>query len=162
MNKNDLILYLSQDGISVEDKVKYFRQLYNKVSKEVGIRNESYFRDKLADELNGDVEVEVINGYVDIITDDEIIEVKRMKRWKQAIGQIMVYGLHLDNYKKRIHLIDDLSNYNRWLIEDACRELDIKVTFEKDPVLERVYDYLGDVVNNIVNKSEVEIISDII
>lgn len=78
------------------------------------------------------------------MTDTEIIEVKKLKNWKQAIGQIMVYGLYLDNYSKRIHLIDDLSDNNRYLIDDACRELGIKVTYEKAPFLEEVYNRICD------------------
>jgi hypothetical protein len=43
-------------------------------------------------------------GYVDILTDLEVIEVKAANRWKEAVGQIMVYRLFYPNHAPRIHL----------------------------------------------------------
>lgn len=142
--KRELVSELKDNNISVKERLDYFNKLYKKVRKEVGIRKESYFRDKLADELGGETEVEVLNGFIDVATEDEIIEVKRKNRWKHAVGQVMVYGVYRENLDKRIHLIDDLSDCNEWLIEDACNRLGIKVSYEKDPVLEEIKNKIGE------------------
>lgn len=130
-------------NISIKEKIEIFEREYNKIRKEQGILKESYFRDRLANKLDGKTEVQIDVGYIDVVTDEEIIEVKRKRRWKQAIGQIQVYGLYIHNKNKRIHLIDDLSDYNDWVIEFSCNELGIKVTFEQDPILKEIYDKLG-------------------
>ena len=59
-------------------------------------------RDKLSKKLNGKREVECSSGIIDIITDEEIIEVKNIKNWKHAIGQIISYELDYINKQKRI------------------------------------------------------------
>lgn len=137
---------LDWSNISVKEKNKEFRRLYKKIGKEIGVTKESYFRDRLADRSNGKTEVRVESGFIDVATDKEIIEVKRKRKWKEAVGQIQVYGLFIRNKERRVHLIDDLSNVNEWIIEYCCRELDIKVTYEKDPVLEEISNKVGNLI----------------
>ena len=150
ITKEEIVEELKQN-ISVSERLEYIEKLYNKARKEVNGLKESYFRDKLADNLeNAETEVEVIGGFIDVLTDDEVIEVKRLSRYKSAIGQVQVYSLYLEGREKIIHLIDDLSNINKYEIDSICNDLGIKVTYEKDPVLEQVYSNI----NNIENKQE--------
>lgn len=58
---------------------------------------ETCFRDKLAQGLQREVEMEACtrSGYIDILIPRKaLIEVKRMRDWKIAIGQIISYGDH--------------------------------------------------------------------
>ena len=61
---------------------------------------------KLHDQLGGKIEVETESGFIDLLTDTEIIEIKKGKNWKQAIGQILIYSSYYPKHTKRIHLFD--------------------------------------------------------
>ncbi|CAN0398671.1 unnamed protein product, partial [Pylaiella littoralis] len=41
---------------------------------------------------------------IDLLTRNEVIEVKHYREWKTAIGQIMSYWYHYPSRTKRIHL----------------------------------------------------------
>ncbi len=69
-------------------------------------------RRKLQNEIGGEAEVPYIAGgngtigYIDLMTDTEIIEVKRCDVWKDVIGQLAIYHQsHQDKYK-RAHLFE--------------------------------------------------------
>jgi hypothetical protein len=54
-----------------------------------------------------DRELKVLVGIADLITEIEVIEVKDIKNWKHAVGQIFAYWYYLENNDKlspRIHL----------------------------------------------------------
>lgn len=95
-------------------------------------RNEAYYRDKLAKQLHGDIEIPTPNGRIDIVTFDSIIEVKQVKRWKDALGQIKAYGRFYPTHQKRIHLFGDRSRVNVAMVEKTCRENAVVVTWEED------------------------------
>ena len=95
-------------------------------------RNESYYRDKLAKSLNGRTEVIVPSGRIDILTSNQIIEVKHIKRWKDAVGQITIYGDSYPNHQKRIHLFGIENNSSIIiLIKEQCQKRNIIATFEE-------------------------------
>lgn len=93
-------------------------------------RNESYYRDKLAKSLNGQIEVQVPTGRIDILTNNQIIEVKHIKRWKGALGQIIVYGDYYPNHQKRIHLFGENDDAQTLLIVQQCQKQNVIATFE--------------------------------
>lgn len=68
--------------------------------------SEATFRDLLAKELKGLTEVSCPAGRIDIVTADEVIEVKVLSgsQWKAAIGQVISYGHCYPKHRKRIHL----------------------------------------------------------
>ncbi len=54
-----------------------------------------------------DRQLKVLVGLADLITETEVIEVKDIKNWKYAVGQIFAYWYYLENNDKlvpRIHL----------------------------------------------------------
>lgn len=67
--------------------------------------NESFYRDILAQSLNGKTEISTPVGRIDVLTDTELIEVKNSKDWKSALGQVMAYSVYHPDKTKRIHLI---------------------------------------------------------
>lgn len=71
----------------------------------MGSRNqEADLQKQLASVLDGRTEVITPVGMIDILTTDEIIEIKTWGEWKSAIGQILSYGFYFPGHKKRIHL----------------------------------------------------------
>jgi hypothetical protein len=94
---------------------------------------ESTIKHRLAKELNGDMEVNTIFGRIDIVTNNEIIEIKHFNQWKHAFGQILSYSKFYVNHNMRLHLfyfknktVDNLKE-----IENYLSEYNIKITIEE-------------------------------
>ena len=103
-----------------------------KINKQKRKRNESYYRDKLAKSLNGQIEITVPTGRIDILTNNQIIEVKHIKKWKAALGQIIVYSDFYPHHQKRIHLFGVENNKTQiLLIIEQCQKQNVIVTFEE-------------------------------
>lgn len=83
---------------------------------------------RLLAELGGEVEVETPVGFVDILTADQVIEIKHAKCWKHAVGQVLMYGRHYPCHAKRIHLFG--TTEPDALIEECCNDYNILVTYE--------------------------------
>jgi len=92
--------------------------------------NESYYRDKLAKFLNGQTEVIVPTGRIDILTRCQIIEVKHISNWKAALGQIIVYGNYYPHHQKRLHLFGENNDALILLIVEQCKKQNVIATFE--------------------------------
>lgn len=82
---------------------------------------------KLQNELDGEIEVETEYGFIDLLTEDEIIEIKVKTNWKNALGNILIYSLKYPKHNKRIHLFYGEPDE---IINNACKIYDIKVTYE--------------------------------
>lgn len=80
------------------------------------------------------VEVKTEHGFADIVTDKEIIEVKNIIHWKQAIGQVNAYHNSMPELQKRIHLFGHSSMRNIkdviWTIKQECRKNNIRTTID--------------------------------
>ena len=91
---------------------------------------ESVYRDILAKKLNGSVEVVTPVGIIDVLTKNEIIEVKVSKRWKDALGQILAYGHYYPKHQKRIHLTTFISTASLKDVISICNQFDVAVSLE--------------------------------
>lgn len=112
-----------------ENEEKYLYEIYNIKDDNLENNKKEYqIQQRLHEELGGQIEVETEVGYIDLLTDAEIIEIKDGKCWKHAVGQILSYSIDYPNHKKRIHLFDIEKNK---IIEDRCDIYDIKVTYEE-------------------------------
>jgi len=67
---------------------------------------------------------------LDILTPNEVIEVKQVRRYKHAMGQIISYAYYYPKLSKRIHLYGQVSSKQREIIIRECRNSEIRVTFE--------------------------------
>ncbi|PSO62105.1 MAG: hypothetical protein BRC38_16685 [Cyanobacteria bacterium QH_6_48_35] len=76
-------------------------------------------------------EVPTLAGNIDILTERELIEVKSVKSWKSAVGQVMIYGQSYPERQKRIHLFGEASPDFFSLIRSRCAALDIEMSWEK-------------------------------
>jgi hypothetical protein len=90
---------------------------------------ERLVRDRLQAQLGGKVEAYTKFGLIDLLTETELIEIKIVNRWKDAIGHILAKSEKYPNHQKRLHLFGHqepiLDN-----IEEVCDRLGIRVTFE--------------------------------
>ncbi|NET59781.1 MAG: KilA-N domain-containing protein [Symploca sp. SIO2E6] len=75
-------------------------------------------------------EVQTLAGNIDLLTERELIEVKSIKSWKFAVGQVLIYGQSYPNHQKRIHLFGEATPDFLSMIRSYCTPLDIEVTWE--------------------------------
>ena len=76
------------------------------IIKSRNIQRELSIVDKMNIVLDGQREVNTPCGRIDILTKEQIIEVKEYKGWKAALGQILVYSNFYSEHQKRIHLFN--------------------------------------------------------
>lgn len=86
---------------------------------------------KLKNEIGGEIEVGSKYGKIDLLTKDKIIEVKRYKSWKHALGQVLVYGIDYPNHKKVLYLYGKAKPRTAmWdLICEACSKFNVDCVF---------------------------------
>ncbi len=118
--------------IVVERRNNFTEMLFSNLG-EKKLKNkqiEKEIQKRLCKELkNAQIEVKTPNGFIDILTDNEIIEIKNGKNWKDAVGQILIYSTSYPNHIKRIHLFNIKKDKN---IEKACEIYNILVTFDEN------------------------------
>ena len=91
---------------------------------------EKTIANRLAVELNGRREVYVDgNKRIDILSDTEIIEVKKYRNMLSAVGQILYYSEFYPNRTRRIHLFEH-GNKRDQKFEMMCGALNIILTYE--------------------------------
>jgi hypothetical protein len=98
---------------------------------------EKVVRDRLHAQLGGKTEAYTRWGLIDLLTDTELIEVKIVSHWKDAIGHLIAKSRKYPNHQKRLHLF----GYEEPClehIEDVCRDCQINVTFERVIKAEKV------------------------
>jgi len=80
--------------------------------------------------IGGIIEVRTLAGDIDLLTADEIIEVKQVKGWKSALGQVLVYGKYYPSHQKRIHLFGETQSSYLELARSHCSPLNVTVTHQ--------------------------------
>jgi hypothetical protein len=105
---------------------KYLKELNNLNPYEKD-RKEKEIQLRLQTELNGEIEVKTKFGFIDLLTDTEIIEIKNGKSWKHGLGQLCVYSKFYPDHQKRLHLFNIEKDID---IEKLCEEFNIKITYE--------------------------------
>ena len=95
------------------------------------VYNEKIIADKLSKTLNGvrEVYINETKQRIDILTDDEIIEVKSFKCRMAAVGQILYYHNYYNNRKMRIHLFENYDERDT-VFEKICANVNIAVTYD--------------------------------
>jgi hypothetical protein len=66
----------------------------------------------IKNKLNGEIEVPTCYGNIDLLTDDQVIEIKSFKNYKHAMGQVLAYSLECPDKDKCIYLFDILDDAN--------------------------------------------------
>ena len=90
---------------------------------------ESEYQQKVVELWGGDKEVITPVGRIDVLTQTEVIEVKKLKHWKSALGQVLAYGHFYPNLGKRICLYGKACSDTQMTIIKICESQGVKVTF---------------------------------
>lgn len=91
---------------------------------------ERQVKERLHAKLGGIVEQKTPAGRIDLLTDQDIIEIKEISKWKHALGQVLAYSIDYPEKRKRIHLFGDSNSINKSMIVKRCNIFDIIVSFE--------------------------------
>lgn len=93
---------------------------------------EKKIRDRLCAELDGKPEVFGVYGAIDIVTNDEVIEIKYAPKFTHALGQVLGHFKTFPQKAKRIHLFGSDDEIDEFvpLARKLCEDFDVKVTFE--------------------------------
>ena len=114
-------------SIHNENKKEYEDSLLNIKADKNNLNREKEIQTKLSQELGGEIEVETEFGFIDILTEDELIEIKIGHDWKCGIGQLLTYGEYYKDHVKRLHLFD--FKYDK-KIAKICEKYNIKLSYE--------------------------------
>ena len=102
------------------------------VTPEITIENETMIQTILQKREGGEREVETPAGFVDLLTDEYVIEIKHVKDWKDG-AKVLIYAIHFPGRKPRVHLFGGYSSNFRSLVDETFKQLSITVTWERDP-----------------------------
>jgi hypothetical protein len=84
---------------------------------------------RMHEELGGKMEAFTVVGRIDLVTDTEVIEIKQIAQWKDALGEVIAKGQCFPQHHKRIHLFGESDKLLEKIVA-ACSVLEILVTFE--------------------------------
>ena len=114
---------------SFKNKNIYYEELERlKPSKNLQLERE--IQQKLQKQLIAQIEVETPVGYVDLLTDTEIIEIKQITNWKSALGQVLSYGSFYPEHQKILYLFNKSeSDIDTRQIESICKKYQVEVRY---------------------------------
>lgn len=98
----------------------------------VSCKKEYYIVKKLKEIIGGKCEIKTDSGYIDLMNETHIIEIKELKNWKAAIGQIICYGLYYPDKQKKIILFHKPYQHQNVLkdtIINVCGKINIEIDF---------------------------------
>lgn len=135
--------YLHIDRFSIDgvDESVFSRRMALEIEKSMsstkrklllGIETEEYFQSLLADHLFGEREVQTPSGFIDVLTNEYIIEVKNCIDWKYAIGQLLVYSAYYPSRTKMLYIFGEETEKYRKLIDYHCSNLGIEAKYSND------------------------------
>lgn len=84
---------------------------------------------RMHEELGGKMEAFTVVGRIDLVTDTEVIEIKQIAQWKDALGEVMAKGQCFPEHHKRIHLFGESDKLMAKIVP-ACSVLEVLVTYE--------------------------------
>ncbi|MEM9009273.1 MAG: hypothetical protein AAGE59_37950 [Cyanobacteria bacterium P01_F01_bin.86] len=93
-------------------------------------QKERVIRDRLAEQMSGSrTEVTTSTGQIDILTPSKVIEVKNVRQYKHAIGQVVSYSHYYPTHERCIYLFGKVSEKQRRLIKKECSTAKVTVVF---------------------------------
>lgn len=89
---------------------------------------ERFVRDWLQAKIGGQPEAPSPDGPIDLLTDEEVVEVKAAHNWKDGIGHVLVKAKNYPDRYKCLLLFGE-TGYNLDHIQKRCDEFDIQLGF---------------------------------
>jgi hypothetical protein len=89
---------------------------------------ERFVRDWLQSEIGGIPEAPSPDGPIDLLTDEEVVEVKAAHNWKDGIGHVLVKAQNYPDRHKCLLLFGE-ADYDLTQIQKRCDEFEIQLGF---------------------------------
>lgn len=99
------------------------------IPRRVAGKQEEIYQAWLIEQIGGETEVSIPAGYVDLVTDSEVIEIKSAGHWKEGVGQLLVYSVYFRFHLPRLCLFGEVDIAGKQLIEFHCGLLSINVSW---------------------------------
>lgn len=100
----------------------YKKIIVYRETKRSQVFSEKVIREKLHTKKSGQIEVSTPAGVIDLLTCSEIIEIKNVKNWKSAMGQVLAYGFYYPSHQKVICLFGYAHSSFKEMVEKICNE----------------------------------------
>jgi hypothetical protein len=91
------------------NKTVYFNEL-SKIEPSNSRKIEKDIQLRLKNELNAEMEIKTEAGYIDLMNEQYIIEIKEFSKWKHALGQILSYSAFYPDKVKRVYLFGKINS----------------------------------------------------
>ena len=120
--------------LSPENDIRFHKEIGEALKKGIMMNeyvlSETVIRDQVACDEDGIVEVETLAGFIDVLTNTKIIEVKTFCNWKHALGQVQAYGYYYPVKEQWIYLFDTPEDASRKeIIETVCNTKNVYVKY---------------------------------
>ncbi len=124
-----LTRWINDEWACVKNNRERLSEEFQKMNVYSNSRVEESVQMRLQERIGGEIEVPTLDGgRIDLLTSDEIIEIKEGSKWRAALGQVLTYALSFPEHKLRIHLYDAEPND---IIDRTCRAYSVLVTYEE-------------------------------
>ena len=111
---------------SVANEFAYWDGIKN-IRPNKNLDKEKQIQHRLHKKLGGEIEVETNYGDIDLLTDTQLIEIKKYSDWKCAIGQLIAYSKDYPDREKIMYLFDVPNDNIIPKIKILCNDIDIRV-----------------------------------
>lgn len=98
-------------------------------NKKLIVQHERLWRDIVARQNQGVVEIKTPVGTIDVLCEKDIYEVKHVRKWKHALGQVLAYGYFYPLKSKNIYLFGESSTETREQIIAICQQYKVSAKF---------------------------------
>jgi hypothetical protein len=116
--------------IICQDRINQLERQGTMLTSEVVIESERMIQVALQGREGGEREVETPAGFVDLLTDEYVIEVKHVSDWKDA-AKVVLLAQYFNGKKPRVHLFGSYAADFRALVEKCYAGVNILVTWER-------------------------------
>jgi hypothetical protein len=111
---------------AIKITVECFNKL--KISKQKKrIKEEERIQELLQKQTRGETEVITPMGRIDLLTSTAIVEIKDVRQWKAALGQILVYHNYYPSHKMILVLFGASHSSFKETVEYHCSKFNIEV-----------------------------------
>lgn len=109
---------------------KYYKQLQSTKRTTTTYKvSEKHYQQKLHNKYGGEIEVKTPVGYIDLLTENKLFELKTHSEWKSAIGQLLTYGAYYPKHEKVLALFNSPKVKNDSEIVKNCKKLGITLKY---------------------------------
>lgn len=98
-----------------------------------GMKRVSDVQGALLKVVGGQENVMTEAGIIDILSKKEVIEIREVERWKEGLGQLMIFSNYFPKHQRRMQILGECHTSSLKIIIQHCDRLNIRVTWNIEP-----------------------------